>query len=105
MPANAKPEFLFIHSKSVPSPPAPPGTLFPAIDKGCAGVTGVPPHFLGNPGFEFFNYGNLSRFAGVSGAGARRRNPERSEGSHFGNDLGAVPLPNRNTEHEPEHGI
>jgi hypothetical protein len=23
---------------------------------------------------------NLSRFAGVSGAGARRRNPERSEG-------------------------
>ena len=53
--------------------------------------------FGGIPACELFNYGNLSRFAGVSGAGARRRNPERSEGSRFGNDLGC-------STSEPEHG-
>jgi hypothetical protein len=33
--------------------------------------------------FVILSAAKLSRFAGVSAAGARRRNPERSEGSAF----------------------
>jgi len=63
MPANTKPEFLFIHANSLPSPRHLPSPIFASVYAAGDGVTAVTPHFLWNRGFGFSNYGNYKLWA------------------------------------------